>query len=86
MCFRRSGRIAALAAIRGLIKRRQAGESVAYLLGKKEFWGQELAVDAVPAGQLLEERRTEPFSPPSVSTSHRSKPLTRTGPMGRASM
>jgi release factor glutamine methyltransferase len=32
--------------IRGLIKRRQAGESVAYLVGKKEFWGLELAVDA----------------------------------------
>jgi release factor glutamine methyltransferase len=35
-----------LAAIRGLIKRRQAGESVAYVVGKKEFWGLELAVDA----------------------------------------
>jgi release factor glutamine methyltransferase len=32
--------------IRGLIQRRQAGESVAYLVGKKEFWGLELAVDA----------------------------------------
>jgi release factor glutamine methyltransferase len=32
--------------IRALIKRRQAGESVAYLVGKKEFWGFELAVDA----------------------------------------
>ncbi|HVT06986.1 MAG TPA: peptide chain release factor N(5)-glutamine methyltransferase [Polyangia bacterium] len=35
-----------LAAIRALIKRRQAGESVAYVVGKKEFWGLELAVDA----------------------------------------
>jgi release factor glutamine methyltransferase len=35
-----------LAAIRALIKRRQAGESVAYLVGKKEFWGFEFAVDA----------------------------------------
>jgi release factor glutamine methyltransferase len=35
-----------LAAIRELIKRRQGGESVAYLVGKKEFWGIELAVDA----------------------------------------
>jgi len=35
-----------LAAIRALIKRRQAGESVAYLVGKKEFWGLEFAVDA----------------------------------------
>jgi len=35
-----------LAAIRSLIKRRQAGESVAYLVGKKEFWGIEFAVDA----------------------------------------
>jgi release factor glutamine methyltransferase len=32
--------------IRALIKRRQAGESIAYLVGKKEFWGLELAVDA----------------------------------------
>jgi release factor glutamine methyltransferase len=35
-----------LANIRELIKRRQAGESVAYVVGKKEFWGLELAVDA----------------------------------------
>jgi release factor glutamine methyltransferase len=35
-----------LAAIRELVKRRQAGESVAYVIGKKEFWGLELAVDA----------------------------------------
>jgi len=35
-----------LAAIRALIKRRQAGESVAYVVGKKEFWGLELTVDA----------------------------------------
>ena len=35
-----------LEAIRALIKRRQAGESVAYLVGKKEFWGLEFAVDA----------------------------------------
>jgi len=32
--------------IRALIKRRQAGESIAYLVGKKEFWGFEFAVDA----------------------------------------
>jgi release factor glutamine methyltransferase len=35
-----------LAGIRALIKRRQAGESVAYLVGKKEFWGLDFAVDA----------------------------------------
>src|SRR5579872_3556201 len=35
-----------LAAIRELVKRRQAGDSVAYVVGKKEFWGLELAVDA----------------------------------------
>jgi release factor glutamine methyltransferase len=35
-----------LAGIRALIKRRQAGESVAYLVGKKEFWGIDFAVDA----------------------------------------
>jgi release factor glutamine methyltransferase len=35
-----------LAALRGLIKRRQAGESVAYLTGRKEFWKLEFAVDA----------------------------------------
>jgi len=34
-----------LAAMRELVKRRQAGESVAYVVGKKEFWGLELAVD-----------------------------------------
>jgi release factor glutamine methyltransferase len=35
-----------LAAIRELVRRRQNGESVAYLVGKKEFFGLELAVDA----------------------------------------
>ena len=35
-----------LAALRELIKRRQSGESVAYLTGRKEFWKLELAVDA----------------------------------------
>ena len=35
-----------LAAFRGLIQRRLAGESVAYLLGKKEFRSLELTVDA----------------------------------------
>ena len=35
-----------LTAIRESVKRRQAGESVAYVVGKKEFWGLELAVDA----------------------------------------
>lgn len=34
-----------LAAYRGLVSRRVAGEPVAYLLGKKEFWSLELAVD-----------------------------------------
>jgi release factor glutamine methyltransferase len=35
-----------LAALRALIKRRQAGESVAYLTERKEFWKFEFAVDA----------------------------------------
>jgi len=35
-----------LAALRALIKRRQAGESIAYLTGRKEFWKLEFAVDA----------------------------------------
>jgi release factor glutamine methyltransferase len=35
-----------LAAIRELVKRRQAGESVAYVIGKKEFWGLDFDVDA----------------------------------------
>src|SRR3984957_3413120 len=65
-----------LADIRGLIQRRQAGESVAYLVGKKEFWGLELAVDArvlVPRPDtetLIEEARVRlegdlaaPFEP-----------------------
>jgi release factor glutamine methyltransferase len=35
-----------LTAIRESVKRRQAGESVAYVIGKKEFWGLDFAVDA----------------------------------------
>jgi release factor glutamine methyltransferase len=35
-----------LAAIRELVKRRQAGESVAYVVGKKEFFGLDFEVDA----------------------------------------
>jgi release factor glutamine methyltransferase len=35
-----------LAALRELIKRRQAGESVAYLVGHKEFWKFDFTVDA----------------------------------------
>ena len=33
------------AALRELVRRRQAGESVAYLVGRKEFWGLDFAVD-----------------------------------------
>ncbi|HEX2657790.1 MAG TPA: HemK/PrmC family methyltransferase, partial [Polyangia bacterium] len=35
-----------LAAIRNLVKRRQGGESVAYIIGRKEFFGLDFAVDA----------------------------------------
>lgn len=35
-----------LAAFRGLIRRRLAGESVAYLVGEQEFWSRPFAVDA----------------------------------------
>jgi release factor glutamine methyltransferase len=35
-----------LATIRGFVRRRQRGECVAYIVGKKEFFGLELAVDA----------------------------------------
>ena len=35
-----------LAAYRGLVQRRMAGESVAYILGHKEFWSLDLEVDA----------------------------------------
>ena len=35
-----------LGTLRDLIKRRQAGESIAYLTGRKEFWKFEFAVDA----------------------------------------
>jgi release factor glutamine methyltransferase len=35
-----------LAALRELVKRRQAGEPVAYLTGHKEFWSLDLLVDA----------------------------------------
>ena len=34
-----------LAAIRALVKRRQGGESVAYIVGRKEFFGLDFAVD-----------------------------------------
>jgi release factor glutamine methyltransferase len=37
---------AELAAIRDSVRRRQTGEPVAYIVGKKEFFGLELAVDA----------------------------------------
>lgn len=37
---------AELAGMRELVKRRQAGESVAYIIGKKEFFGIDLTVDA----------------------------------------
>jgi release factor glutamine methyltransferase len=68
-----------LAAIRGLIKRRQSGESVAYLVGKKEFWGLEFSVDArvlVPRPDtetLVEEARArlggrpDPAAPPRIA-------------------
>lgn len=35
-----------LAAYRDLVQRRMAGESVAYILGRKEFWSLDLQVDA----------------------------------------
>src|SRR4029077_10956217 len=35
-----------LSALRDMIKRRQGGESIAYLTGRKEFWKFELHVDA----------------------------------------
>jgi release factor glutamine methyltransferase len=35
-----------LAGLRELVKRRQAGEPVAYITGRKEFWSLDLAVDA----------------------------------------
>lgn len=35
-----------LGALRALIQRRQAGEPVAYLTGRKEFWSLDLSVDA----------------------------------------
>jgi release factor glutamine methyltransferase len=37
---------AELAGMRELVRRRQTGESVAYIIGKKEFFGIDLAVDA----------------------------------------
>ena len=37
---------AELAGYRALVQRRLAGEPVAYILGRKEFWGIELSVDA----------------------------------------
>jgi release factor glutamine methyltransferase len=37
---------AELTALRDLVKRRQGGEPVAYIVGRKEFWSLDLAVDA----------------------------------------
>jgi release factor glutamine methyltransferase len=44
--FERPLETAELASMRELVRRRQAGESVAYLTGKKEFFGLELEIDA----------------------------------------
>lgn len=44
--FERPLEAAELAAIRENVRRRQAGESVAYVVGRKEFFGLEFAVDA----------------------------------------
>ncbi len=44
--FDRPLEAAELAGMRELVKRRQAGESVAYIIGKKEFFGIDLSVDA----------------------------------------
>ena len=62
-----------LAGIRALIKRRQAGESVAYLVGKKEFWGLDFAVDARvlvprPDTETLVEEARERLGPPAEGT------------------
>ena len=43
--FDRPLEAAELAVLRELVKRRQAGEPVAYITGKKEFWSLELLVD-----------------------------------------
>lgn len=44
--FERPLETAELAAIRENVRRRQAGESVAYVVGRKEFFGLDFAVDA----------------------------------------
>ncbi len=44
--FERPVETGELGALRELVRRRQNGEPVAYLVGHKEFWGIELAVDA----------------------------------------
>jgi release factor glutamine methyltransferase len=44
--FDRPLEAAELAALRELVKRRQAGEPVAYITGRKEFWSLDLEVDA----------------------------------------
>jgi release factor glutamine methyltransferase len=43
--FDRPLQTAELGSLRALVKRRQAGEPVAYLTGRKEFWSLELVVD-----------------------------------------
>jgi len=65
-----------LAAYRGLVQRRMAGESVAYILGRKEFWSLDIEVDArvlVPrpdtealVEQALELLKARPASDPAL--------------------
>jgi release factor glutamine methyltransferase len=60
-----------LAALRALIKRRQAGESIAYLTGRKEFWKLEFAVDARvlvprPDTETLVEEALARLGPPAA--------------------
>ena len=78
-----------LASIRELVKRRQGGESVAYAIGKKEFFGLEFEVDArvlVPrpdtetlVDEAMERLGRAPAADHSGPTSHPATPADSVG-------
>lgn len=69
-----------LGAIRELVKRRQGGESVAYAIGKKEFYGLDFAVDA---RVLVPRPDTETLVDEALDRVGRTPPAEPTGPAPR---
>jgi release factor glutamine methyltransferase len=79
-----------LGKLRELVKRRQAGESVAYLTGKKEFWGLDLAVDARvlvprPDTETLVDEALARLGPAPTEAGDDSRPALRIADVGTGS-